>query len=72
VNLEPDVLPEEEDELDDPVVNLEPDVLPDAEDELDDPPLMIEFPLEVNREPDVLPEEEVDPRLDENEIPALF
>jgi len=66
------VLPEEEDELDDPVVNLEPDVLPDADDELDDPPLMIEFPLEVNLEPDVLPEEEVDPRLDENEIPALF
>jgi len=53
-------------------VNLEPDVLPEEEDELDDPPLTIEFPLEVNRDPDVLPEEEDDPRLEENETPALF
>jgi len=61
VNLEPDVLPEE----DDPEVNLEPDVLPevDAPDVNLEPDVLPEDDPEVNLEPDVLPEEEDDPRL---------
>jgi len=58
VNLEPEVLPEEED---DPDVNLEPDELPEEEDDPD-----------VNLEPDVLPEDDDNPRLELNDPPALF